>query len=613
MTAERREPVAARASAAASAAARAVRAAALAAGVGGGTGGGSGDGGTAICRYGFCWENPLPQGNDLFTVTGSAAGDVWAGGEGATLIHWDGVAWSVDSLPASVQPSIDVVALRAIGGVLFVGLSSGNFQEHLPDGGWMAISNSAVGAGAIAGDSPSSVWFLNPYGRLDRYDGTGFLSYLAVGSNSGEALATDADGGVYFAYLDPGLVTHVEHCDPARPCTPAPITTFDGGLAAMTFLGPSQFRFTATDGTSWRYQPSGATDPLGPTGFIVHAIDVRSDESGFAVGQPLAIAEATSTGWQDVTPPSAWSGLILYGVWSAAGGDGSWVVGLAGEMLDRESGSWKQKSSGPLDQLYTVVVAGGHVYAAGDGAELLERSPNGAWSGVGGLNKVLCSFGLADGGVVLGLYSGDVAFGGGSSSAGPNGQPLTGVARLDDGSVLAGTVDGVISRFDGASWHDEATGLDASVALDAVGPDAWAVAGAALLTRLGDGGWSSQALPVGRLETVWAEPDGGRVWVGGSQASGGPVVGWVDADGDAGTTPLTGGPSSGDIVELEGLGPDDIWALGHTGLWHFTSGGWSYVETGVRQQLNSVAVRSAGGTRELFLVGNRGAILHSAY
>src|SRR3989442_2140802 len=43
---------------------------------------------------GWCWSNPLPQGNPLTSVWGSASTDVWAVGYGGTILHWDGSAWS---------------------------------------------------------------------------------------------------------------------------------------------------------------------------------------------------------------------------------------------------------------------------------------------------------------------------------------------------------------------------------------------------------------------------------------------------------------------------------------------------------------------------------------
>ncbi len=39
------------------------------------------------------WQNPFPQGNTLNGVWGSGANDVWAVGNGGTILHWSGGAW----------------------------------------------------------------------------------------------------------------------------------------------------------------------------------------------------------------------------------------------------------------------------------------------------------------------------------------------------------------------------------------------------------------------------------------------------------------------------------------------------------------------------------------
>src|SRR2546429_9871978 len=43
---------------------------------------------------GWCWSNPLPQGNTVISVWGTASTDVWAVGASGTILHSDGSAWS---------------------------------------------------------------------------------------------------------------------------------------------------------------------------------------------------------------------------------------------------------------------------------------------------------------------------------------------------------------------------------------------------------------------------------------------------------------------------------------------------------------------------------------
>lgn len=53
-------------------------------------------GGSASARIcssdGWCWENPLPQGNTLSGVWGTSASSVWAVGQAGTILKWNQVS-----------------------------------------------------------------------------------------------------------------------------------------------------------------------------------------------------------------------------------------------------------------------------------------------------------------------------------------------------------------------------------------------------------------------------------------------------------------------------------------------------------------------------------------
>src|SRR5215472_10187111 len=54
---------------------------------------------------GWCWVQPLPQGNDLHSVWGFGPDDVWAVGFGG-LVHCNGSAWSSWSAPVTIGADI---------------------------------------------------------------------------------------------------------------------------------------------------------------------------------------------------------------------------------------------------------------------------------------------------------------------------------------------------------------------------------------------------------------------------------------------------------------------------------------------------------------------------
>jgi hypothetical protein len=51
-----------------------------------------------VCSSGqWCWQNPLPQGNDLKAVWSSAPNSTWAVGESGTILYYNGAGWSVQT------------------------------------------------------------------------------------------------------------------------------------------------------------------------------------------------------------------------------------------------------------------------------------------------------------------------------------------------------------------------------------------------------------------------------------------------------------------------------------------------------------------------------------
>lgn len=56
---------------------------------------------SAPCRIcsadGYCWENPLPQGNFLLAVWGKDASQVWAVGYSGTILKWNGAVWEAQA------------------------------------------------------------------------------------------------------------------------------------------------------------------------------------------------------------------------------------------------------------------------------------------------------------------------------------------------------------------------------------------------------------------------------------------------------------------------------------------------------------------------------------
>ena len=57
-----------------------------------------------ICSSGgWCWQNPLPQGNNLRGVWASAPNSMWAVGDGGTILYWNGTGWSQQSIASQLN------------------------------------------------------------------------------------------------------------------------------------------------------------------------------------------------------------------------------------------------------------------------------------------------------------------------------------------------------------------------------------------------------------------------------------------------------------------------------------------------------------------------------
>jgi len=60
--------------------------------------------GSAVCSDdGWCWENPLPQGDTIFGLSATAADDVWAVGQFGGIHHWNGATMTTTLPPGDPQ------------------------------------------------------------------------------------------------------------------------------------------------------------------------------------------------------------------------------------------------------------------------------------------------------------------------------------------------------------------------------------------------------------------------------------------------------------------------------------------------------------------------------
>ncbi|HZH04849.1 MAG TPA: hypothetical protein VEY30_13775, partial [Myxococcaceae bacterium] len=93
----------------------------------------------------WCWENPLPQGNTLQGAWAVAANDVYAVGARGTVLRWDGVGWSRESL--STTEALEAVWAGTSNDVWVVG--QGGYASHWDGKGWTEQRPGGQGLHAI--------------------------------------------------------------------------------------------------------------------------------------------------------------------------------------------------------------------------------------------------------------------------------------------------------------------------------------------------------------------------------------------------------------------------------------------------------------------------------
>ena len=122
---------------------------------------------------GWCWVNPLPQGNSLFAVWAAGPTDAWAVGAAGTIVRWDGKRWLLAA--SGTTAYLEAVWGTSASDVWAVGTSGA--IVHWDGARWSPVpSGTSVDLADLSGSGPNDVW--------------------AVGSFDRQQPATNSDGGL---------------------------------------------------------------------------------------------------------------------------------------------------------------------------------------------------------------------------------------------------------------------------------------------------------------------------------------------------------------------------------------------------------------------------------
>lgn len=343
---------------------------------------------------GWIWQNPLPQGNDLFDVLALSNQVVVAVGQsGSMLVSTNGgTNWRSTSLPVGLRADLRSIAFIDLlngwcvgdSGVILVTTNGGmNWSPRYSSLGRTNLNSVHFvnrSFGWVAGDAGSVLRTSNggTYWEVQSSRGTENLRVVNMLSSSfgllgGElgTLRRTINGGVAWDSLNPpaGSLATVSDME---------FKGFDGGWACD--LSGSAY-FSRDSGSIWqRRYPT-------PARVRLHKLDALSRLSAWFVGEKGTIVHSSDggEGWSSRVPDST---IDLHGV-SFSSERYGWVVGTRGTIMRSiDSGAtWNTMNRGfgesltsfaAVDSEYAWAVGnGGTILATTNGGDIWERQISG--------------------------------------------------------------------------------------------------------------------------------------------------------------------------------------------------------------------------------------------
>jgi len=528
--------------------------------------------GTPQCTAdGWCWEQPVPVGqnlNDVFAVSGTLAWAVGGDGDrGGAIARWDGVAWR----NVTPEPMAGVTGVWASG--------------------------------------PDDAWFTLIDGSVRHFDGTGWSTTVVAPSHRLTAVSGSSPTDVWVVGNEASA-------------------HFDGQTWRSLPLDPQVFladvvSFGPTDAWAVGQVWTSPTDG----GWPVDAIALHSDGSGWVrVGLPPTpqavggLQNVWGSGGADVWlgggPLLHWDGAAVSSAtgpnlpapWNAGGAPNGevWAVSsMADSPVARlDGGVWTSAGTAlprrPLGASYVrkwavAGTAADDVWLAGP-AGVIEH-----WDGRT-LAPASRSFGIANLNAVDGTAT-DLWVATQDGALHSDGtrwtplivnQELSDVFGLGDGKALAISGDGVL-EYDGTVWTVAQPCEVALKAMHGSSPvDVWAVGlhGAAL--HLGPTGWARADLPAtDDLSDVFvlSPTDAWAV-----AATTGTAWHWTGSAWTSFATQATG------AMAVWASGPSDAWAVDGTHVFHWDGAAWSQV-VGLPAWPVTPSAISGTGPRDVWVTG----------
>jgi len=387
---------------------------------------------------------------DLWAVSGRAADDLWAVGDEATILHYDGAAWTLEHAGTQLDLRAVFVPASVDAPVVAVG-TRGRILQATASGGWVLkqVASSAVTLRGVWGDATGGELFVVGTGGTITHRSTAQAVWqgqssndaagrdlLALAGRASDDLVAVGAQGVILRYdgaawgVQEATGPAYAHADLAGVAALP-----DGNWVAVGAAGGG-LRF---DGNAWVDLPSRPRADLhalvaGPDGALWIAGDrgllLRTEAGGKADGWTVVPVDTDAT----------LRGLAVDGAGRA------WAVGDGGTVLKTTATGDTEVYPQPVPvDLEAVLVEDEDLWVAGRGGTLLHGSPS-------------------DPAHLVPVPSGTVA-------------DLHALARGGDGALWAAGGFGALVRYDGGGTVALATGVGGELRALAATPTGVTVAG----------------------------------------------------------------------------------------------------------------------------------------
>ena len=475
-----------------------------------------------VCnKQGWCWENPLPQGNGVNDILAISDRDAWAigGGVDSSVLHWNGSQWLPVTDPAGKRveqfegvAANDIWAFGSNGTIVHWDGTSWADRSHPSTTSWKGMwANSSTDVWAVGG--PASI--------IARWNGSVWTSY----SHDGPKSPTDRLVGIYsgdrggevWAIGEAGFYLRYKGVDwkLLSGAMPGTLAWIDGSSVKDVWsVGAA---INQWDSLSMSWKPVSA-----PTAVELQRVLMVSASAPWVVDTSGRAFRRVGTVWEPMLPEKTGNSI------SSTGPNNVWAGGAFGTLQHWDGDAWTSTSSGAVQTLQAIWgIAKDDIWVGGENGILLHwdgvawtRFPSGTTAQIGpaGLwgsnsNDIWAS---TVNGQMLHYTDGVwrvVAIG--------HNDLLAGIWGTDQNNIWTVGNSGVIYHYDGRTWLRQSSGTTRELRCiwGSSATDIWTV-GSGTLLHFVNGIWQQTQIPPGAdtyFHAVWGKAHN-DVWAGGKDS-----------------------------------------------------------------------------------------------